>query len=271
MSRSCVCGGSNENCRFCGGSGSISDGLASALVSHVGRPASENVPYVESGKAGRGTTARLIPCPQGCGARVRPGRMGRHLRKAHGIFSMSPQPPIISNEIKSNPRQTESTYRSCPICGAEISADFIGRHLAGVHSNRDYLPEVPLIRAEHKTGSNHAGSPSTVPHPIATSTKSTTGSLKSDRKYEICPECRANVRSTQMSYHRAKAHNRRSVRSQPSQTHSVKDPTRNTSTLIDPRDKNLDATKPYAHSYREQGRFGSHPSHDGFDDESTPD
>jgi len=31
---------------------------------------------------------------------------------------------------------------------------------------------------------------------------------------------------------------------------------------------NLDATKPYAHAYREHGKFGSHPSHDGFDDES---
>lgn len=32
---------------------------------------------------------------------------------------------------------------------------------------------------------------------------------------------------------------------------------------------NLDATKDYAHAYRDQGMFGSHPSHDGFDDEST--
>jgi len=35
-----------------------------------------------------------------------------------------------------------------------------------------------------------------------------------------------------------------------------------------PFQPNLDATKPYAHAYREHGRFGSHPSHDGFDDES---
>lgn len=36
-------------------------------------------------------------------------------------------------------------------------------------------------------------------------------------------------------------------------------------------EKNLDATKGYAHAYRENGRFGSHPSHDGFDGESGPD
>jgi len=33
---------------------------------------------------------------------------------------------------------------------------------------------------------------------------------------------------------------------------------------------NLDQTKPYAHMFREHGRFGSHPSHDDFSDESTP-
>jgi hypothetical protein len=32
----------------------------------------------------------------------------------------------------------------------------------------------------------------------------------------------------------------------------------------------VDATKDYAHSFRDHGQFGSHPSHDGFDDESTP-
>ncbi len=33
---------------------------------------------------------------------------------------------------------------------------------------------------------------------------------------------------------------------------------------------NLDATKNIGYPAREQGRYGSHPSHDGFDDESEP-
>jgi hypothetical protein len=37
---------------------------------------------------------------------------------------------------------------------------------------------------------------------------------------------------------------------------------------FDSLEPDLDAAKPYAHSAREHGRFGSHPSHDGFDDES---
>lgn len=35
-------------------------------------------------------------------------------------------------------------------------------------------------------------------------------------------------------------------------------------------EKQLDYTKPYAHSYREHGKFGSHPSHDNFEDDSEP-
>jgi hypothetical protein len=32
----------------------------------------------------------------------------------------------------------------------------------------------------------------------------------------------------------------------------------------------IDATKLYAHSFRENGKYGSHPLHDGMDDESGP-
>jgi hypothetical protein len=33
---------------------------------------------------------------------------------------------------------------------------------------------------------------------------------------------------------------------------------------------NLDATRNMGYPAREGGRYGSHPSHDGFDDESEP-
>jgi len=38
----------------------------------------------------------------------------------------------------------------------------------------------------------------------------------------------------------------------------------------DPWWDTLDATKNIGYPAREQGRYGSHPSHDGFDDESKP-
>lgn len=37
-----------------------------------------------------------------------------------------------------------------------------------------------------------------------------------------------------------------------------------------PSRNNIDHTRSYAHTFRERGRFGSHPSHDDFGDESTP-
>jgi hypothetical protein len=38
MSRPCVCGGSNENCRYCSGRGEIGDQLAGVLVTHSKHP-----------------------------------------------------------------------------------------------------------------------------------------------------------------------------------------------------------------------------------------
>lgn len=39
---------------------------------------------------------------------------------------------------------------------------------------------------------------------------------------------------------------------------------------LSPDKEDMDYTKSYAHVFREHGRFGSHPSHDDFGDESTP-
>jgi len=89
-------------------------------------------------------------------------------------------------------------------------------------------------------------------------------------KMTRCPVCKLSVKVIHLKNHMAKTHKHRSAQSRPTPVQPANDPRRKTTTLVSPRDKNLDATKPYAHAYREQGRYGSHPSHDGFDDESTP-
>jgi hypothetical protein len=53
MGRPCVCGGSNENCRFCSGRGEIADGLANALMAHTYRPGVQKVPIGRKKKGGR--------------------------------------------------------------------------------------------------------------------------------------------------------------------------------------------------------------------------
>lgn len=40
--------------------------------------------------------------------------------------------------------------------------------------------------------------------------------------------------------------------------------------LSTPSKNNIDHTRSYVHTFRERGRFGSHPSHDDFGDESAP-
>jgi hypothetical protein len=221
MSRPCVCGGSNENCRYCNGRGEIPDRLATALVSHTYSPGKvrgsrkskkqqqmevdvevrrierrlERLrgPIAASVAAFNSVTPKLVPCPKGCGAQMRPGRVDRHLRVAHVL------PPVVAAANVTAPNLSKNTYGVCSVCKVKVRTDRLKRHMDKVH------------RA---------------------------------RSRRAVPE----------------------LSSSPSAT----DVLRESTTLVAPRDKNLDATKLYAHAYREQGRYGSHPSHDGFDDESGP-
>ena len=298
MSRSCVCGGSNENCRFCGGLGTIPDTLATALVSHVGRPESE---YISPGAAqprpgwmGRRTPSYLITCPQGCGALLNPRRIGRHLSKIHSTPRVASQQVENPTQVQVAPNEAGRTYDSCPKCGAKVRADRINKHMTKAH--RSGLMRPPVVTTygsaragfagcvrkmrEAKTSLNGPTRPLdskvyTSRHPslqqIESSVQSRSESKTSGHKYELCSVCKAKVRVTRIKKHMAKVHKRRFVGPRAVVVPSSKDPTRESTTFIAPRDKNLDATKLYAHPCREQGRYGSHPSHDGFDDESSPD
>src|SRR5438067_975104 len=77
MSRSCVCGGENENCRYCGGSGIIGDRLGSALDDTLRRATIENSPTADiKAEHARWPSwsqisvpppIRWAKCPKGCG------------------------------------------------------------------------------------------------------------------------------------------------------------------------------------------------------------
>jgi len=87
------------------------------------------------------------------------------------------------------------------------------------------------------------------------------------RDDDFCPVCKVKVKASRLEKHARDLHGSCGAKMA---VRSAADVTTHSTTFVAPRDKNLDATKLYAHSYREQGRFGSHPSHDGFDDESGP-
>lgn len=228
MSRPCVCGGSNENCRYCSGRGEIGDQLASALVTHSKHPSKlsggrksktqkametetqirnierrllrfQRLRSLVSGAPDSGhAVSKLLPCPMGCGAQLDPRKVNQHLQMKHKTTPEARR-PIGADSLR--PQE----WQSCPICKAQVKMGKMQCHLRKVHRETEVYKRTPIY--------------------------------KSARTSTI---------------------------------ESVKDVLRDSTTLASPRDKNLDATKLYAQSYRESGRFGSHPSHDGFDDESGP-
>jgi hypothetical protein len=228
MSRPCVCGGSNENCRYCSGRGEIADQLAGALVNHSKNPSKlsggcksktqrameteaeirnierrlgrfQRLRSLVSGTLDSGNTvSKLIPCPMACGAQIDPRKVNQHLRTKH-------KPTPGTRQTMAADAVSPQEWQSCPICTARVKMRKLQRHLRKVHMKTEVWESTSMHRS--------AGTPT---------------------------------------------------------VESVKDVLRDSTTLVSPRDKNFDATKLYAHSYRENGRFGSHPSHDGFDDESGP-
>jgi hypothetical protein len=287
MSRSCVCGGSNESCRFCGGLGTIPDTLATALVDRLQRLESEQRPVGSpkirrklvshrlrpkpmTSRARAATVRReriparpakhLVPCPHGCGASLNPLNLSRHLNKVHATVSAALQQ--TANLTPSHPTLTKaaSKYGPCPACKATVRVDRIERHMAKVHKNLVLRPHIAHA---------HSIAPITYQQAVKPAQKPPTPK-QAGHEYKFCPICKARVRDTRIRKHMTKVHMRRVVRPHVTVVRSSKDPLRQSTSLVAPRDKNLDATKLYAHPYRERGRYGSHPSHDGFDDESSP-
>lgn len=249
MSRSCVCAGSNENCRFCGGTGTLPDLLGDALADSLQRlvlePGARGTSKVRGRLVSHRVRARrsssqinLIRCPEGCGAFLNPRKVARHLSKVHGRPSTPPQ------------KQEDPI----PVIGVPSK-----RLDSPAAVNRPKSASAPKVRANVRP----------VTENIETAARQLAKLRRARSSFEVCPVCKARLKATRLEKHLRKVHRKRVSRSPI--VHSAKDPTRQATTLVAPRDKNLDATKLYAHPCREQGRFGSHPSHDGFDDESSPD
>jgi hypothetical protein len=232
MSRSCVCGGSNENCRYCSGRGEIPDRLANALTAHSRLPESRKVHVGSTRQLGKWMTVKDSKL----------SKLGTRIAKLNWVRAT-----IFGKRLASSAPATPSASQSvlCPRgCGARINRQDVDRHVQQVHA----------------------------PAPIKQREPRTAPSGSSPVEYEFCSACKVRVKASRMKRHLRKVHKKHSARlaANSSVLPSASDVLRETTTLVAPRDKNLDATKLYAHSYREQGRFGSHPSHDGFDDESGP-
>lgn len=92
-----------------------------------------------------------------------------------------------------------------------------------------------------------------------------------------CDQCISWVRQDRLNAHSLKVHRRTHGAQETPRAVITKKPiislhrTRTANAVVPPsNDRQLDATRDYYSAYRENGRFGSHPSHDAFDDESMP-
>jgi len=157
MGRPCVCGGSNENCRYCSGRGEIPDRLANALVAHNYRPGLQKGPIGRKKKGGhkwpsvkpsimetlqaqiakvqqlsatifgfrlhppgRDSNPQRVLCPKGCGASLSPRDVDRHIRRTHPTASVS--------------QRRNSLRVLCPKgCGAQLNPQNVDRHILLVH------------------------------------------------------------------------------------------------------------------------------------------
>lgn len=276
MSHICVCGGSNENCRFCGGLGTVADNLGTALEGlqqvaiERGIKGSRKLRSKSFSRGicpSRRTTDAsdsfiLVTCTK-CGKSLKVRELNQHVNALHGNSS----PPEIQKPLSVLKKVRE--YQSCTICIVKLRIDHVVKHMRRVHgkplrpapvSPRAYAPISKIYKNVFRGFQRESF---IVPD--------SADSPKPERGYEFCPICKVRLKAGRLQKHKKKVHNRNTAGGRKVVLQSSKDVQRDKTSLVAPRDKNLDATRLYAHSYREQGRFGSHPSHDGFDDESGPD
>jgi len=97
--RNCTCGGSNENCMFCFGSGMIEGPKVMP-------------PSTYAGFSGRRNARPLKPCPV-CGQNV--GRLQRHLNRAHGDINkaqIKAKPDAASLSVSTPPKVEPVSQRT---------------------------------------------------------------------------------------------------------------------------------------------------------------
>lgn len=187
-------------------------------------------------------------------------------------------------------REARKAMKSCPKCNCRVREDRLQTHVE--------------TRCPARANSNPT--PSTRKKSTASfSRKKSAISMRDIQLFVKCPLCGSEIASDQFIKHRTQAHGRPRQTFGKSQPSAQRYGERSHATSVgDANDKrrtdakhpsptgrtapglarktgeveverpawwdNLDATKNRGYPAREEGRYGSYPSHDGFDDESNP-
>jgi hypothetical protein len=217
---SCTCGGANENCFRCFGTGRVA---AHNNPSMIGAPSKSkrkrnrrNEPSAAvQVKPTVGDAAPIINRP--VGPRVFQCNLCKFWATIEGLAHHKATCHV-------GPAASRKLRKQCDLCG--WSGRKWGRHMKTAHGHSRSTAK--------KTGAGSTPSVTIVP------SNQTSGK-------QIPPNSRPAPHSEAFERWKKELEEKQLIVRQP----------------------NLDYTKPYAHAARENGRFGSHPSHDGFDDESS--
>ncbi len=261
-SNECSCGGSNECCFRCYGTGIIRDRGKPSIATPPGQQTTQDRAPTPAENPGEPPNSHL-PFAEIC---------------AKCSFHGTPK------QLRMHEAQVHTAKEArCPNCS------FVGT-VSQLKDHQQYCRGVCTIRPDRRKRKNPA-----LYKCILCRLVGSLGSIRKHVRFEHkveavcarwskCPVCPAQVKKGRLERHVRNAHrleiNVELVFGEPDYTarsrkrDGLHNPSRTGSQLIardDPRNESrLDRTKPYAHAYRERGKFGSHPAHDGYDDESSP-
>jgi hypothetical protein len=288
-SKPCVCEGSNENCAHCFGRGYVD----AAYVQPDRNTKNKSVSDVQVNEfiaKHPSFNPNPLQQPAGSGARYRPHQMrGQHQESAHEEISR----PSLTSSAPVNVRLAhlrEGTGRLRVLDVMKVAKEMAIPTCPRCH--RQFAHQIEL-RAHMQSGCTNPKAPlPTIRYiPPEQVRKSRDNRLFKTLEMAKCSFCGCQVKSTNLQKHlgrcpkgprgysnaSAKKLRPHAIEARATSTtetnNSLPEPKR-----LKPRDgyeqvsgrDRRDATKLYAHPCRENGKYGSHPMHDGFDDESGP-
>lgn len=250
--RPCSCGGDNPNCYKCWGTG---------MVSLRSSPGESQGSYLG---------ARLALKPEQCtvcDAQVLGLRF--HMQKAHG-----PEPVAKRKKTKksSSRPKVKSTSKSNGLLHSETSAFAVRTQVIHDPATRTCVVcGVPIdnlyrhfLSTGHSPGSSfkkHSSRGSDAPH------------LKNKKNKAKCNRCGERFpNAALLEAHVLNMHGSEALRREKVQSRSGGQPAEGESHRgFDPiqQGSHLDDKKHWEHSFRDHGQYGSYPSHDDMDDESS--
>ena len=179
-------------------------------------------------------------------------------------------------------RQRPADLTSCPVCGCGINEQKLNRHLRRVHGG-NIEPPLELGKFGQPGQPEIRQYPQTLRQQAQFSRPAVRPRLSQD--FVTCKICCTAVRTASFQQHMARKHRVYSDLAVRDALAAASGPAREAPrpnvTAVPPHKlKNeilqqklaraLDASKDFAHNFREEGRYGSHPVHDDYDDESNP-